>query len=74
MMSMYNAQYDDYQLTAAIPDLSEDQKEILRTKKEIITEVYPMIQIYISYAESGTIPSVETETLIIQQLNRLLTL
>lgn len=53
------------------PNLTNEQKDILRTKKEIMTEVYPLISLYTSYAESGSVPSAETETQIISLLDRL---
>lgn len=45
-MGVYNRQYEDYKAKAAMPDLTEGQKEILREKKKILKEIYPMIQTY----------------------------
>ena len=74
MMSIYNGQYADYQAQATRIDLNEAQKKILREKKEIMTEVYPLILTYVGYAESGIIPSVSLETMIVTNLERLLSM
>ncbi|MGD9156814.1 MAG: hypothetical protein PVG39_00270 [Desulfobacteraceae bacterium] len=85
MYGVYNSQYADYQsMTGHIwddtsetwkktssPTLSEDQKEILRKRKEILTRVYPIIKLYDSMLNSGAVPDRETEQKIIDLLNGL---
>jgi hypothetical protein len=56
IMLSYNKAYDDYQLRAADPNLTEDQKVILRRQKEILVQLYPKIKLYNSYAETGATP------------------
>lgn len=72
MLSIYNAQYDDYLIQAKRTDLTEEEKKILRQKKEIMTEVYPAINLYAGYADSGALPDSDLETLIVSKLNQLL--
>lgn len=72
MLGVYNAQYDDYKFQAARVDLDEERKAVLRVKKQILTEVYPLIAVYSGYAESGIVPAVDLETAIITNLERLL--
>lgn len=72
MLSVYNAQYDDYKFQAARLDLDEVQKKLLRSKKEVFTEVYPLIMTYTGYVDSGVIPVPELETMIVTNLERLL--
>ena len=72
MLSVYNAQYEDYKFQTARVDLNEDRKAVLRVKKQILTEVYPLISVYSGYAGSGIIPAVDLETAIITNLERLL--
>lgn len=72
-LSMYNKQYDDYQAMASRADLTEAQKEFLREKKKVLTEVYPLIKMYADYVDAGSVPSAETEAQIINYLNRLST-
>lgn len=85
MLSIYNGQYASYMTTTghtksadgdwlktSDPELDEAQKEVLREKKKILTEVYPMIGTYAGYADSGVIPDADLETLIVQNLERLL--
>ena len=74
MMGIYNGQYADYEVQAARTDLDEAQKEVLRNKKKILTEVYPLIGVYSGYADSGIIPAVDLESLIVQNLEQLLSM
>jgi len=70
-LGLYNAEFDDYQLQASSPNLTDAQKNILRTKKQILTQVYPMIGTYASLTNSGGVPSPELELQIMQLLNQL---
>ena len=72
MLSVYNAQFEDYKFQAARLDLDEERKVVLRVKKQILTEVYPLISVYAGYASSGIIPAIDLETAIITNLERLL--
>lgn len=74
MLSIYSAQYDDYKLQVVKPDLTDDQKNILREKKKILLEVDPLIDQYTGYVDTGILPTMEIETLIINNLDRLLSL
>jgi hypothetical protein len=64
--SIYNAQYDDYFTwfepnaegkLVLKPGTPEKQKEVLMAKKLIFTELQPLLLIYSSYVESGTVPT-----------------
>jgi hypothetical protein len=70
-MGVYNAQDKDYRNVVARPNLTNDQKEILRKKKEIMIQVYPMIKAYGIYVDSGAIPTKATEDQIIYLINDL---
>ena len=70
MLSVYNAQYEDYKFQAARVDLDEERKAVLRVKKKILTEVYPLISVYSGYAGSGIIPAIDLETAIITNIER----
>lgn len=71
MMGMFNSQARDYKAMVARPDLTEDQKVILRKKKQILDTVRPMIKTYNTYIEHGAVPSQEVEDRIMQHLNDL---
>ena len=43
-MGIYNKQYADTLAMANTPNLTEDQKKVVRTKKEILTKAWPMIR------------------------------
>lgn len=70
-MGIYNRQYEDYKVKAAMPDLTEGQKEILREKKKILKEVYPMIQAYDMIASKGESIDLNNEEQIISMLTML---
>jgi hypothetical protein len=40
----YNKQYEDYKVQAARPNLTDVDKNVLRGKKDMLTKVYPIIQ------------------------------
>lgn len=67
----YNAQYNDYKAMAARPDLTEGQKEMLRAKKKILTEVYPLIGVYATIVTSGGEVTPDMEKEILRLLNSL---
>ena len=69
-LSMYNAQDMNYRAMAAMPNLTEPQKEMMREKKLVLSQVYPLISVYVSYVEQGAVPSPETERLIVENLDR----
>jgi len=42
--SIYNKQYEDYKVQAARTNLTEPEKKVLRQKKKILVDIYPLIQ------------------------------
>jgi hypothetical protein len=44
LLKIYNSQYDDYKMVAADPKITEAQRVTLRIKKQILIEVYPVLQ------------------------------
>ncbi|MBU0907404.1 MAG: hypothetical protein KKE05_04585 [Nanoarchaeota archaeon] len=40
----YNKQYEDYKIQVAKPNLTENEKIILRGRKDALTKIYPLIQ------------------------------
>ena len=71
MMGVYNAQYDDYKLKVSLPNLTNEEKSILRTKKDVLTQVYPLIQAYDMAQAGGGVPSATTERQITGMLTML---
>ena len=74
MQETYSAQYDDYKTMRAKPDLTEAQKEVLRTKYAILAEAEPLIKTFRDAVRADTVPSPELESQIMALLNRLQTL
>lgn len=52
-------------------DLTEDQKDVLRVKKQILTELHPLLLMAASYADQGMVPPEELESNIIRLVNKL---
>lgn len=73
-MGIYDAQDKDYRNMVVRSDLTNDQKEILRKKKEVMIQIYPMIKAYNVYVDSGAIPTKIVEDQIIQLVNDLVAL
>jgi len=70
-LGIYNSQDRDFRNMVARPDLTNEQKDILRKKKEIMTRVYPMIKTYNTYVDSGAVPTKAVEDQIVQLINDL---
>jgi hypothetical protein len=70
-MSVYNSQAEDYKAMIAKPNLTNEQKQVLRKKKEVLTQVYPLIQSYTTYVDAGAVPSPEVEASITDLINEL---
>jgi disulfide oxidoreductase YuzD len=68
-MGIYNKQYEDYKIKATMPNLSEDQKIILREKRTALIKVYPLIQAYDIYVAEGNIPNKDIEREIMDLLS-----
>ena len=71
-MAVYNDQAENYKTLTLDPTvLSDEQKQILRAKKKIMVEVYPLIALYTTYVDSGAMPDEAMEKQIIGYLDRL---
>lgn len=84
MLGVYNSQYADHRtqtgwqldtngnwVKVSNPELSNDKREILQQKKDLLKRMYPLIKIYDGYIEKGVVPSRDTEQQIIDIINRL---
>lgn len=72
LMDLYGKQYDSYVALYKKPDRTEAEQEILEEKYKWINKVYPYIDAYSSYAESGIIAPAETEALMLELVNEAL--
>lgn len=70
-MKVYSDQAENYKTLAASPDLTEAQRSVLRDKKKIMEEVYPLISLYSDYVDAGAVPDAGVEKQIIGYLDRL---
>lgn len=71
MMGIYNMQYENYKAKAAMPGLTQGQKNMLRKKRALLTDVYPMIQAYDLYINAGNMPDEGMESEIMNLLDAL---
>ena len=72
MNGVYNAQHDDYLVAVAKPDLTEDERDILRNKKKRLTELWPLLMDYSHYADTGQAPPEAVEAQVIKLINLLI--
>ena len=84
MNKTYNVEYSEYLSHFTVedngyvlrPGTTEKQIEILKKKKTILTEVYPLIRIYTQYELDGYVPAgvimTEVESRIMLLINQLI--
>jgi hypothetical protein len=70
-MGVYNSQYDAYKAQVAYPDLTAEEKDVLRAKKKALVAVYPVIQAYDLVVAAGGVPSASDEAAILRLLDEL---
>jgi len=56
LMSLYNNQYDSYVALYKKVEKTDAEKEFLSKQYKWLKEVYPYIELYVSYAENGVLP------------------
>ncbi|MBV6343418.1 hypothetical protein [Candidatus Magnetobacterium casense] len=70
-LATYNKADAEYRIQAVMPNLTDKDKELLRAKKAVMVEVYPLIDAYkMAVEQNVTIPPT-LEPLILSLLNRL---
>lgn len=52
----YIQQYNDYKYKVAQPNLTDAQKQALKTKKKVLVEVEPLLRLYSQTVYSGGVP------------------
>jgi hypothetical protein len=71
-MDFYNTQYADYLYVASKEGLKEDEKVVLRKRKEILTQLYAAIRIYDAVVVLGKVPTQMQEADVLKFINDLL--
>jgi len=71
VLESFNTQFSDTMRMALRKDLSEAEKEIVRTKKAILKEAKPFIESYAAIIEAGGIPSSLDEKKIMEYIEKL---
>ena len=52
-------------------DLTDEQKEVLKVKREILVELYPIVQLSIDYVHSGSVPPGDLQETLVRLINKL---
>lgn len=87
MFDMYNQEYMSYMIETghtkdalgawektSTPEYTDDQLNLLRKKRKVVVEVYPLIKIYDNYSRNGGQSNPEMEAQIFALLDRLVKL
>jgi hypothetical protein len=70
-MQVYNSTYDDTMLTMQNPLATPEQKNIALQKKAILTQIWPLLKVYVATVEGGATPSAEMEATLSGLINQL---
>ena len=70
-LQIYNYQYDDTMALAINPSITEDQKKIVREKKRILNQVWPLLKIYVAVVDGGGTPTTADTVAITNLINQL---
>ena len=71
ILEAYNAEFTNTMNMALKPDLTEGQKQMVRNKKALLIQVYPLIQLYLATVEAGGIPTIKDEQTILNLIDQL---
>ncbi len=71
-LSVYNTEFDNYVNAASLPDLTEEEKSILRVKKKLLIKMKAALVAYISYVRLSQAPPTEVEQQLLDILNQLI--
>jgi hypothetical protein len=71
-MDFYNGQYADYKYVSSKEGLTEDEKIVLRKKKQVLIQLYASIKSYDAIVVQGKIPSQLDEEVVLKFINELL--
>jgi len=74
MLGVYNAQYDDTMRMATDPLSTPAQKSIVVKKKAILTQIRPLLTVYLVMVDAGMTPTPEDEAALLALINQLATL
>ena len=71
-LNVYNAQYDLYLKQASKTDLTEDEKVVLRVKRDVLVDLEAALNIATADISAGIPPDDEVQDDIVYLVNRLL--
>jgi hypothetical protein len=71
IMNTYNAEYDDTMSMATNPNSTPAQKEIVAQKKMILTQIWPLLKVYVSIVDGGGTPTENQTQALLDLINQL---
>jgi hypothetical protein len=70
-LDVYDAQYRAYEEAVKDPNLTEDQKEVLRVKKQVLIELKPLVLMAHEYHKTGQLPPEDVQRKLTELINKL---
>ena len=72
-MKIYDEQFDNYQIQSLRKNLTQEQIRILYIKRNLLTDIYPMISAYTILVNKGLQPSEKDADAIYDMIDQLIT-
>ena len=72
LLQLYNKQYEEYMNLWMKPNRTEADNKYLKDKKKALEEIYPYIDTFAGYVDTGTVPPAAVEAAALAAINKLL--
>ena len=70
-MKVYNGQFDNYQAQSTNPDLTDEQKKMLKVKYDLLKTMWPLVNAYNMVVDAGSTPGPQTEQELLNLIDQL---
>lgn len=74
MLNIYNAEYEDTMAVMSSPTSTPAQKAVGAKKKAILTQIWPLLKIYVAVVDGGGTPEPDTIKQLTDLINQLTTI
>ena len=72
-LNIYNAEYEDTMTVMSSPNSTPAQRSVGAKKKDVLTRIWPLLQLYTNIIDGGGTPSEQTTKQLIHLINELTT-
>ena len=72
-LNIYNAEYEDTMAVMTSPNSTPAQRSVGAKKKDVLTKIWPLLQLYTSIIDGGGTPSEQTTKQLVYLINELIT-